>query len=136
MTRWTPGRITLEGIIYTATQAIDQVIFHVPLDSDMSYRFVSGRSSQATASTSGTMRPRVIRAGSVEAAGATASATCIELADALSNSSTAETPTNWTPVAGVVVNPGDRIAFDANGTQTNLVNYTYTIVLEPTQNRV
>lgn len=136
MTRWTPGRITLEGTLLTATQAVDQVIFHVPTDSDMSYRFVRGRSSQGTASSSGTFRPRVIRSGSVEAPGATASATCIELADALSTASTAETPTNWTPVADVVINPGDRIAIKTAGTQTNLVAYCYTFVLEPMQNRV
>ena len=59
-----------------------------------------------------------------------------ELADALITNTGANTPVNWTPVPGVIINPGDRICIDAAGTMTNLVGYQATIVLEPYQYRV
>jgi hypothetical protein len=136
MSRWTNNRIHIDGIIYTATQAVDQVIFHIPADADTSYKFVGGRLTEGTVSTSGTLRPRVIRAGSVEAPGATASATCIELAAAMTTAGTAETVVNATPVDGVIINPGDRIALKTGGTQTNLVSCCFTFVLEPLNSRL
>lgn len=121
---------------YDAAAVIDRIIGQIPLDAGCTYIFRSGRAVWTTNSTSGTVRPRVIRATSTEAPGATASATCIELADALITNTGANTPVNWTPVAGVIINPGDRICIDAAGTMTNLVGYQATIVLEPYQYRV
>lgn len=136
MTRWTTGRIHISGIIYTATQAVDQVIFRVPADADTSYKLVGGRLGEGTVSTSGTLRPRVIRSGSVEAPGATASTTCIELAATMSTAGTAEVPVSATVVDGVIIQPGDRIALKTAGTQTNLVSCSYTFVLEPLNNKL
>lgn len=112
-----------------AAAAVDGEVYTVPSNSKVGYRCTSITHTQGTASTSGTIMYRAITGTAL--ADATASAVVRDLHTALSTASTAKTPVSTTPVSTVVIKPGDRIVRDSGGTQTNLVDYNATLILEP-----
>lgn len=116
------------------TIAVNQDWFIVPYGQAAQYQLKSLDSIQSVASSSGTLKVRVIK--DTSAPGAAASATVIELVNAsgsntINTASTANTRVSATPVPDVVLNPGDRIATLSGGTQTNLVGFLAMCVLTP-----
>ena len=125
---------TVGPSLNATTIAINQDWFVVPSGQATKYRLKSFEHIQSVASSSGTLKLRVIT--DTSAPGAAASSTVVELVNAsgsntISTASTANTRVAATPVADVFVYPGNRIATLSGGTQTNLVGFVGVGVLEP-----
>jgi hypothetical protein len=119
---------TIGPSLKATTVAVNQDWYVLP-DFGCAYEVESVVSTQSVASTSGTLKIRVIT--DTTAPGAAASSTCVELVSAISTASTANTPVTATKVAGERILPGNRIASLSGGTQTNLVGFAAVVTLRP-----
>lgn len=122
------------GPLDATSIAVNTDHFVVPYGAAQAYQLKSLDHIQSVASSSGTLKVRKIT--DTTAPGAAASSTCVELINAsgsntLSTASTANTRVSATPVADVLIYPGNRIACLSGGTQTNLVGFVATVVLTP-----
>lgn len=115
------------GPIAAADIAVDKDYFILP-SALGAYRVVSIRATQDVPSTSGTWVLRYITDDS--AAGATASATVVDLNTALSTAGTDDTVLAAT-LTNVTIPAGARIGAQTGGTQTNLVGFNCVVHLEP-----
>jgi hypothetical protein len=115
--------------------AINRDHYIVPTGAAAKYKVKSIDHAQSVASTSGTLKVRVIT--DTTAPGAAASSTCIELVgnsgNTIDTASTANTQVTATLVAGVYLYPGDRVACLSGGNQANLVGFSATVVLVPVE---
>jgi hypothetical protein len=109
------------------TVAVDQDLAILP-SGEGPFRVRSIQWTQDAPSTSGTLAIRYITDDS--AAGASASATVVELCTAIGTDGSDDTVRTAT-LAGVTIPAGARIATKTGGTQTNLVGLCLSIVLDP-----